>query len=412
MASEPPWSGCRSADEGLAPRAESKQQHHHKATESLYDLGSPADVQSSTPGCLTTDASCVNMGYPSCGHRGRCHGEWGSVSCQCMAGFAGQQCEEDVPEYSFDGRGHTSTGTLTGSTPLTFMISQGLLCVFYNLGDGNYDLTLPAHRLDNGEWHEVLLDRHDNEMTLRLDGGGGRREVTGSRGRSKEIVVDTAAVTVGNSLPPSANKSFQGCMRDLRINGRFVPMDGRPRDGVSQVSAQGLSPGCPSDSCKRNQCAPPFTCVDLWRVHECRKVVGRDEEVVLLEAVVTVVTGVKSPGIRSDARNADFLLGWSTLSLRCPVGHMVRLNGTRKSCVYTLCATHPCHRGACVAHSPTQYTCHCPDGYRGPRCETALPVYREDVGLSFSSLFAICICFMALLACSPRPAARGPAGHA
>ena len=76
---------------------------------------------------------------------------------------------------------------------------------------------------------------------------------------------------------------------------------------------------------------------------------------------------------------------------------MIRVNGTRKSCVYTLCATHPCHQGTCVAHSPSKYTCHCPDGFRGHRCETTLPVYREDVGLSFSSLFAICICFMALL---------------
>lgn len=60
----------------------------------LYDLGSPADSQSSSPGCLTTDSSCVNMGYPSCGHRGRCHGEWGSFSCQCVPGYTGQQCEE------------------------------------------------------------------------------------------------------------------------------------------------------------------------------------------------------------------------------------------------------------------------------------------------------------------------------
>lgn len=47
-------------------------------------------------------------------------------------------------------------------------------------------------------------------------------------------------------------------------------MDSKPRDGVSLVSQQGLSVGCSSDSCKRNQCSPPFTCVDLWRVHECR----------------------------------------------------------------------------------------------------------------------------------------------
>lgn len=82
---------------------------------------------------------------------------------------------------------------------------------------------------------------------------------------------------------------------------------------------------------------------------------------------------------------------------RCPQGHMIRVNGTKKSCVYTLCATRPCHRGTCVAQSPLKFTCHCPEGYRGRHCESTLAIYREDVGLSFSSLFAICICFMALL---------------
>ncbi|KAM4592527.1 neural-cadherin isoform 2-T2 [Odontesthes bonariensis] len=338
----------------------------------LYDLGSPADSQSSSPGCLTTDSSCVNMGYPSCGHRGRCHGEWGSFSCQCVPGYTGHQCEEEVPEYSFDGHSHVhyqlasllparrtwiqvlvrtrkhssiifSLVSKEQTEYLRLEIFQGLLCVFYNLGDGDYNLTLPNYRLDNGEWHEVFLDRHDNEMTLRLDGGGGQREVTGLRGRSREIIVDPTAVMLGNTLPSGINKSFQGCMRDLRLNGHYMPMDSQLRDGVSQVSAQGLSIGCSSDSCKRNQCSPPFTCVDLWRVHECR----------------------------------------------CPPGHMIRVNGTRKSCVYTLCATRPCHRGTCVAHSPSKFTCHCPEGYRGRHCETTLAIYREDVGLSFSSLFAI-----------------------
>lgn len=76
---------------------------------------------------------------------------------------------------------------------------------------------------------------------------------------------------------------------------------------------------------------------------------------------------------------------------------MIHVNGTKRSCVYTLCATRPCHRGTCMAQSPSKFTCHCPEGYRGRHCETTLAIYREDVGLSFSSLFAICICFMALL---------------
>lgn len=89
-------------------------------------------------------------------------------------------------------------------------ISQGLICVFYNLGDGDYNLTIPTYRLDNGEWHDIFLDRHDNEMTLRLDGGGGKREVTGSHGRSREILIDPTAVMLGNTFPSGINKSFQG----------------------------------------------------------------------------------------------------------------------------------------------------------------------------------------------------------
>nr|XP_043886785.1 putative neural-cadherin 2 [Solea senegalensis] len=205
----------------------------------LYDLGSPADSQSSSPGCPATDSSCVNMGFPSCGRRGRCHGEWGSFSCQCVPGYTGHGCEEEVPEFSLDGhsyvqyqlasplparrtwiqvlvrtRKHNSTiisvTSKEQSEYLRLEIFQGLLCVFFNLGDGDYNLTLPTYRLDNGEWHEVHLDRHDNEMTLRLDGGGGQREVTGSRGRSREIVIDPSAVILGNTFPSEINKSFQG----------------------------------------------------------------------------------------------------------------------------------------------------------------------------------------------------------
>ncbi|XP_077475964.1 neural-cadherin [Stigmatopora argus] len=350
----------------------------------MYDLSSPADSRSSSPGCQTTDGGCVNMGYPSCGRRGRCHGEWGSFSCQCVPGYAGQQCDQEVPEYSFDGHSHLRYQLATPPPPrrtsvqvllrtrkhssavlslrsreqteyLRLEIYQGLLSVFYNLGDGDHNLSLPNYRLDNGDWHQVRLDRHDNEMTLQLDGGGGQREVTGAPGRSREIVVDPTLVMLGNAFPSVLNKSFQGCMRDLRLNGRQLPMDGQSsREGVSQIGAQGVTLGCPSDSCRRNQCSPPFTCVDLWRVHECR----------------------------------------------CPPGHMVRVNGSRKSCVYTLCATRPCHGGTCVAQSPSKFTCHCPDGHRGRLCETTLAVYGDDAGLGFSSLFAICVCFMALLGLS------------
>lgn len=81
---------------------------------------------------------------------------------------------------------------------------------------------MPSYRVDNGEWHDVHLDRHDNELTLRVDGGGGRREVTGSPGRSREIVIDPALVMLGSSFPSGHNKSFQG-----EVQVCFVERDAR-----------------------------------------------------------------------------------------------------------------------------------------------------------------------------------------
>ena len=93
---------------------------------------------------------------------------------------------------------------------LLSQVIQGLLAVFYNLGDGDYNITLPFHRLNDGEWHEVTLDRYGREFTLQLDGGGGRREVTVSPGRSQEIIIDPSAVMIGNSFPSGHNRSFLG----------------------------------------------------------------------------------------------------------------------------------------------------------------------------------------------------------
>ncbi|KAL0968484.1 hypothetical protein UPYG_G00267460 [Umbra pygmaea] len=351
----------------------------------LHDLGSPSDYFSSAPGCSLTDGNCVNMGVPSCGARGRCNGQWDSFSCQCRPGYSGIHCEDEVPEFSFDGRSHvqyqlgwpipahrtSAQLQVRTNAPRGVLLSllsqdqneyirlevfQGLLAVFYNLGDGPYNLTLPFHHLDNGEWHEVGLDRHGKEFTLRLDGGGGRREVTAAPGQSQDIVIDQSMVMLGNSFPSEHNRSFLGCLRDLRLNGKPVPMANQPSmwsNGLQVITSLGVSPGCPSDACREHQCSPPFICVDLWRKHQCR----------------------------------------------CPPGHITKGNASAKLCIYTLCASKPCRHGTCVPHSPAKYSCQCLEGYRGRHCEVTLARYHNDDEntLSLSSAFAISICVLAFL---------------
>ncbi|TKS73189.1 Neural-cadherin Cadherin-N [Collichthys lucidus] len=153
---------------------------------------------------------------------------------------------------------------------LRLEVIQGLLAVFYNLGDGDYNLTLLHHHLNDGEWHEVELDRFGREFTLRMDGGGGRREVTASLGQSQEIIIDPSVVILGNSFPSGHNQSLLGCLRDVRFNGRFIPLDPEQlSEGLQVVTSQGVSIGCSSDACKKHHCTPPLVCTDLWRHHEC-----------------------------------------------------------------------------------------------------------------------------------------------
>uniref|UniRef100_A0A3Q3BK33 Neural-cadherin-like n=1 Tax=Kryptolebias marmoratus TaxID=37003 RepID=A0A3Q3BK33_KRYMA len=267
----------------------------------LYDLGSPAESSNTLLGCSLIDNHCADVEQlSSCGKRGSCHGERGSFSCLCEKGFTGPQCNQLAPEFSFDGRSHiqlqlewslptrltrvqigirtrAQAGVILSllsqeqSEYLRLEDVQGLLAVFYNLGDGDYNVTLPYYRLDDGEWHEVELDRYGREFTLRLDGGGGRLEVTASPGQSQEIIIDPSVVMLGNSFPSGHNRSFLGCLRDVRLNGRPIPLDQEQRaEGLQVVTAQGVSVGCSSDACRKHHCSPPLVCVDLWRQHECR----------------------------------------------------------------------------------------------------------------------------------------------
>ncbi|XP_077166172.1 neural-cadherin-like isoform X2 [Paroedura picta] len=344
----------------------------------VYDLGSPAEFLNSSPGCAWADGSCEKEGTSPCGAHGRCLGDWSSFTCFCLPGYHGHRCDQVAEEYSF-GPGSYIRYQLPAAVParqtlaeamvrtrqpdgivmsmssqdqdehIVLQVAQGLLTVSYNLGDGVAAVSLPSYRLDNGEWHHISLERNDNEFVLRLDGGGGKREILKADGIDKEISVDPSSLVVGNTYPVSQNHSFQGCMKDVRFNNHELPLDAYPKELV--LSARGVGKGCLSDACKSSPCSQQFICIDLWMMYECS----------------------------------------------CPPGHMLVENATGRHCIYTACAQRPCNFGTCVSQSASKFRCHCPDGYAGRNCEITLAIFTKDAGLSFSSMFAICICFLALL---------------
>ncbi|GAB0195567.1 neural-cadherin-like [Grus japonensis] len=210
----------------------------------VYDLQSPAESLNSFPGCTLTDGSCETMGSSSCGIHGRCLGDWGLFTCHCLPGYYGYRCDKVAKEYTFGPGSHvryqlpisvparrtlfeamirtrqpdsviTSMLSRNKDEHITLQVVQGFLVVSYNLGDGDYSVSLPSYHIDNGEWHHITMERNENEFTLRLYEGGGKREILKAAGVYKEIVIDPSSLVLGNTYPFNRNKSFQGLNYEL-----------------------------------------------------------------------------------------------------------------------------------------------------------------------------------------------------
>lgn len=93
---------------------------------------------------------------------------------------------------------------------------EGLLCVRANLGDGDRALRLPGQRVDVGQWILVSINRHDNLFTLRLERGGGSREVQARLGGRREVVVHPTNLIVGSRPEAEDTDNFQGETRSSR----------------------------------------------------------------------------------------------------------------------------------------------------------------------------------------------------
>ncbi|XP_037129929.1 neural-cadherin [Syngnathus acus] len=351
----------------------------------VYDLARPGESVDSSPGCRATDGMCLTAAGPSCGARASCLADWGSFSCECHPGHSGHKCDTVVPEFSLDSdsmlrfhlrgggttnrrtniqmllRTRANSGTLLSVTSreadeyIVLEIAEGHLSVRANLGDGAHALRLPGQRVDVGQWVLVGLSRHDNIFVLRLEQGGGSREARARLGNRRELVVDPTSVTVGKGPHGGEDGDFQGCMRDVRFNGRALPLDGRSSgDLVSVLERRGVTLGCFSDACRAQPCPESLRCVDLWRKHQCR----------------------------------------------CP-GALVTLTDESgaERCVPSPCGPASCRNGGvCQPLSADGFRCRCLEGFRGQRCELGQYRGHRLAALSPSSILAISMCLLVFFA--------------
>ncbi|KAG8437377.1 hypothetical protein GDO86_008174 [Hymenochirus boettgeri] len=343
----------------------------------LFDLGTSLESVNSYPGCTRNDPGCLAS---ICEAPLGCVEDSGLSSCDCSLNLNGHDCDKGIKEYNFQlgsfihyqfphalplQRTHFRAMvrtrhanciifSMTSSDRTEYIqlqVISGLLTVSYNIGDGNRIIQLPDHKVDTGEWQEVHMERMQNEFTLGIKEGSRQTMITDAPGTYKEIKVDPRSIILGSGTPQIL--SFQGCMKEARLNNYRLPMENNTGSTVSVLNIQGIREGCISRACDNNPCSKEFICIDLWMKHKCS----------------------------------------------CTPGYLLVENGTKQHCVYTECAMAPCKHGTCIAHSPTDYSCHCSKGYVGSKCDIFLQIF--DLTLGFNTLFAIgisCFCLIAVIA--------------
>uniref|UniRef100_A0A8B9VJF9 Neural-cadherin n=1 Tax=Anas zonorhyncha TaxID=75864 RepID=A0A8B9VJF9_9AVES len=350
----------------------------------VYDLEHPAESLNSAPGCVLTDEMCQSAGVASCGAHGKCVGGWDFFRCDCSPGYAGPACDKVLPEWAFGRdswihyeprstrsarstrvrlmvRTRISRSTLLslasadGSAYMRLEVDEGFFCVNISVGDKNHSLRMTTLRINNGQWVLLTMERYNNEFTLRVNSGGGDQEVTSVLGTNRWFEMDWASIVLGNRFPSHSESDFQGCLRDVQLNGQPLLVEGKSTEFGLIRRRQGVTMGCHSSACSSQPCYSPFLCVDLWRKYECRCPAGKVE-------VVDSLTGLRH-------------------CTSSPCGHWTCRNG-----------------GTCVAQSQDKTICQCPEGYKGRWCEISQVKAGRPVGLSSGSILAISMCLLVFLA--------------
>ncbi|KAK7072335.1 hypothetical protein SK128_007151 [Halocaridina rubra] len=280
----------------------------------IVDLGHRILSERSSPGCSAVDCSANGI---QCGIHGRCYGSPGYLRCECQSGWSDSQCStETVPAafqlnsyvklaLSFTPLAYTTTihlrfrtwkreGELTvlssqhGRDKLSLKLLNGNLCLELQLHpDISRLLCLTKPKLTDGQWHIVAASRYGSATFLSVDDGGSDlyNASVALEGRQLLEVDKQEGVHVGGS-PEYVGLSvfnihgdyYDGCIDDVRISGKSVPLPPALNStSWGQASMfKGVESGCQApSSCTNVSCRAPLSCIDTWRSYHCGCGTGR-----------------------------------------------------------------------------------------------------------------------------------------
>ncbi|XP_038077180.1 neural-cadherin-like isoform X2 [Patiria miniata] len=340
----------------------------------LYDLETPGKAAGSEAGCSKLVCGECN--------NGTCEGDFSTYTCLCDPGYTGEKCDQTTPAYDFatesyvryqlkptividsrEGNYQVSFRTredegllwtitnLNGLEFTTLELINGYIRSRWNLGDGEHSMYLDQYAVNDGDWHMVHLERFDFYITVRIDGGGGVRQMESRESTFSTLEVDPNSLLLGAFVVHvvDISQDFQGCMNDPRINNFYLGFETESDYAIPQPTAS-VTEGCPSyDPCASNPCPVPFICKDVWRKYIC----------------------ICKPGFEE--------LGNTCVAIDD-------------------CDPNPCLNGGICTDRESGFDCECPDGYRGDICDVkVVPRVGEPLNLSIGAILAMILCILIII---------------
>nr|XP_053637261.1 putative neural-cadherin 2 [Cherax quadricarinatus] len=280
----------------------------------LVDLGVGVLSRRSFPGCPASN--CRSSGL-HCGLHGRCQGSPGSLRCGCQAGWSGPGCGTPTTPttfllnsyiklaLSFTPLGYTTSISLRfrtwrrsgqlvmlssqhGRESWSLQLVEGHLCVLLQMVHTQPSLSslcLSRASLSDGRWHYLAAVRYGTVSLLTVDDGDNElynasMVLEGQQQQQQLLQVDKQEGVHIGGTPEFLDVSvfrihgdfFDGCIDDLRISGRRVPLPPAVNSTAwGQASVfKGVERGCVGPSaCANISCRAPLSCVDTWRSYHC-----------------------------------------------------------------------------------------------------------------------------------------------
>ena len=269
----------------------------------MTDLNATVNSKGSVEGFPVIDKHCSTS---KCFRNATCLASRNGFTCVCLPGFEGLLCDHEVIEQTFNVSSFITyqprEPILESYNPkfseiqlmvrtrdedggpllmirnkreqlmmLKLMKENGrvsLECQF-NLGGKKVVIRLRNTLLADGQWHHVTIWRNRNEVHLGIDPDRNPRTVKVLEHDSFILLPMTRETEIILGKVESDQKGFDGCMKDIRLNGKVLPHNESNTDNAIITKSEGVMGGCYSGACHEMACNESHFCYDKWRASDC-----------------------------------------------------------------------------------------------------------------------------------------------